>query len=677
MKFSYNWLKEYLPKLPKPEKLAEILTIKSFEVEKIEKAGNDYVLDIKLLANRFSDASGHLGLAREIGAVFNLKIKEPAVKIKEASEKASSYLMVKINDHNDCPRYSARVMTEIKVDSSPQWLRDRLVTCGLQSINNIVDASNYVMLETGQPLHCFDYDKIADQNIKPIIVRRSHNQETIETLDDKIYDLNPEVLLISDLKKPLAIAGIKGGKSTGISPETKTIVIESANFDPALIHRVSKYLNLVSDASVRFEHKVDQNLTEIALNRLASLIQELAGGKIMKGIIDVYPKKNAKKALGFDLKKFENFAGVKIPSGQIKNIFERLHFKIIRQQKNNLILEIPSWRLDIERFEDLTEEILRIYDYNKIPEIPPVGILALAPKNEEVGWRRRIKKTLATLGLNEVYNYSFISQADLTNFDLKPEQTIQIANPISSEFAFLRPTLIINLLKNSASNFRFYNEVKVFELAKVFQKSALNPYEEWRLAGLISHKDKKSHPFLELKGAVEKMFEAFGFWDLDFQDLRQNPWLIAGRAAEIKVDDESLGFIGEINPVLAQKYNEGYPAVIFEMDLAKIIKSIKEELEYEPLAKFPAVIRDISLLVDNETRVSEILNVIYESETKTLRDVDLFDMYEGEKLGPDKKSLSFHLIFQADDHTLTNEEIGKSLEKIISNLKSQLNAEIR
>jgi len=677
MKFSYNWLKDYLPTLPKPEKLVEDLVLKSFEVEKIEKFGADYVLDVKIPPNRFSDSSGHLGLAKEIGAVLNLKVKEPDFKIKEAAEKTSSRLTIKINDSQDCLRYNARIITGVKVGPSPKWLAEKISSCGLQPINNIVDASNFVMLETGQPLHCFDYDKISGQHLKPIIVRRARKQETIVALDEKTYVLDPGILVISDLQQPLAIAGIKGGQASGISNETINLVLESANFDPTTIRLASRSLNLITDASTRFEHGVDPNITETAINRLANVIQKVAGGNITKGIVDSYPHKQSKKALGFDLIKFKEFSGITIPANQIKDIFKRLGFTIAKQTKNNLVLIAPTGRLDIERFEDLTEEILRIYDYNKVLETPPTGILIPAIPNEEMTWRRQIKKTLAALGLNEVYNYAFISKADLSNYGLKPEETITIANPISSEFEFLRPTLLINLLKNTGSNFRFYDEVKIFELAKVFQKGAVEPYEEWRVAGLISRKDKKIHSFLELKGVVEKMFEAFGLWDLGFYDLKQNPWLLNGRSAEIKIDEESLGFIGEINPTLTQKYNDGYPAVVFEMDLAKIVKSVQEELEYEPLAKFPAVIRDISLLVNAETRVSEILDIINNSENKILRDVDLFDTYEGEKLGPNKKSLSFHLIFQSPDRTLTTDEIGKSLEKIISNLKLELGAEIR
>lgn len=677
MKFSYNWLKDFLPQLPPPQQLAEILTLKSFEVERVEKINNDHLLEINLTPNRYADCSGHLGLAREISALLNLKIKEPKISLKENKESVPSVLLVKIENKNDCPRYSARIIFDVEIKPSPSWLKERLEICGLQSINNVVDATNYIMLQTGQPLHAFDYDKLTGTKIKSIIVRRAKNGENILTLDNNSYQLNEEILLIADREKPLAIAGIKGGKVAEIDEKTKRIVIESANFDPVLIHRASRFLNLKTDASLRFERGLSPVLTTFALNQVAFLIQKITGGKILKGIVDIYPQKLSRKILGFDLKKFHNFAGLEISKTEIKKIFQKLRLKIIKETKTNLFLEIPPERIDLEIFEDLAEEILRFYDYNQIPEKPPFSILVPAVKNEEIEFRQQFKKFLTSLGLNEVYNYSFISKKDLLNWQINPEEVLALENPASEETAYLRPTLLINLLKNSGSNFRFFKEVKIFEIGKVFQKAPFSPYEEWRVAGLISRKEKDPLLFLEMKGILEKLFEFFGFWDYKFNDLENNLWLLTGRSAEIKSDQESFGFIGELSPNLTQIYNDGYQTVAFELDLLKIMKAIQEEREYQPLPKYPAVIRDLSILVNKEIRVSEILNIIYQSETKILRDVDLFDIYEGENLPEEKKSLSFHLIFQAEDHTLTNEEVGEALAKIIANLQEKLKAEIR
>lgn len=677
MKFSYNWLKDFLEDLPPPQKLAEILSLKSFEVEGVEKQGDDYLLEINIFPNRYSDSSGHLGLAREIAGVLKLKIKEPKITLKESKQPARSVLSIKVEDKNDCPRYSARVIFNLRVQPSPSWLKKRLEICGLQSINNVVDATNYIMLQTGQPLHAFDYEKLAGLKIKTIHVRRAKPEETILTLDNNLYQLNKDILLIADLEKPLAIAGIKGGKVAEIDEKTKKIVIESANFDPGLIHRASRFLNLKTDASLRFERGLSPVLTEMALEQVASLIQKIAGGEILKGMIDVYPKKLPRKVLGFDLERFKNFAGFAMPEKEIQETFKSLGMKIIKKVNKNLFLEIPPQRIDLENFEDLAEEVLRVYDYNRIPEQMPFSLLIPAIKNEEIEFRQQLKKFLTSLELNEVSNYSFVSEKDLLNWQIKPEEVLALENPASQEMAYLRPTLLINLLKNSGANFRFFKEVKIFEVGKVYQKSELLPYEEWRVAGLISQKEKNPYLFLEMKGVLEKLFEFFGFWDYEFVDLSENPWLIQTRSAEIKSGKESFGFLGELSPSLVQIYNEGFSAVAFEIDLLKIMKAIEEEREYEPLPKYPAVIRDLSILVDKEIRMAEILNVIYQSETKILRDVDLFDLYEGENIPEEKKSLSFHLIFQAEDRTLTNEEVGKALAKIISNLREKLNAEIR
>lgn len=674
MRFSYNWLKEYVINLPEPKIVADILTRKSFEVEEVIKLGNDYTLNIKLFPNRF-DCSGHIGLAKEICALLNLKFKEPKIILKKSKDKTSQFIKIKLENKNDCLRYCSRIIKNVKIKPSPKLIKERLEVCGLQSINNIVDASNYVMLETGQPLHCFDYDKIA--NDKTIIVRRAKNKEKIETLDNKIIELNPNVLLITDSQKPLAIAGIKGGSSTGVSEKTKTIILESANFSPTVIRQSSKTINLSTDASIRFEKGISLDLTKYAVDRLAQLIQQVSDGEILSDMVDACPKKPSKKALGFNLTQFQIFAGFIIPTAEIQKIFQRLNFKIIKKSGKALFIEIPSWRIDIERFEDLAEEILRVYDYNKAPDIPPQGIIVPPEKNDGVIWRRRIRKTLASLDMNEIYNYSFVSKKDLESFFIKKNESVLLKNPISSEYEFLRPTLIINLLKNSSSNLRFFDAVKIFEIGKTFQNDPIDPYEEERLAGLISKKDKKINPFLELKGILEKLFQSFGVWDVEFHNWNSDLWLIKGRAAEIKISNESLGIIGEITPELSLKYNDGFPAVIFEMDWEKIIKSINEELEYEPSSKFPAVIRDISMIVNNEISVAKILIIINDAENKILRDVDLFDIYEGQNLGHDKKSLSFHLIFQSEKNTLTTEEVGKSLERIISALKSQLKAEIR
>ena len=678
MKFSYNWLKEYLPKLPAPQKLADELTLKSFEVEKIEKVKNDVVLDINLPPNRFADSSGHLGLAKEISAVLNIPLKLPKFDlIEDKNEKASNFVQIKIQNKNDCLRYSSRVIFDVKVKESPKWLKERLESCGIQSINNVVDATNYIMLLTGQPLHAFDYDKLTGNKIKTIVVRRAKDKEKITTLDEKTFELNPNILLIADLKNPLAIAGIKGGKIAEIDNNTKRIILESANFEPALIRKASKQLGLTTDASLRFERTLSPILTEEALNYVASLIQKLASGRILKGIVDVFPQKISKKVLGFNFEKFYHFLGFSIDKKTIENYFKRLGFKIVKKDKDNLFVEIPFQRIDIERFEDLAEEILRLYDYNKAPAFPPIGLVKPINISENIIFRNKVKDVLRSCGLDEIRTYSFVSKNDLENFGINPQNAVELENPISNDFGFLQPTLLINLIKTVNLNLKFFDEVRIFEIDKAFQKAPVKPAEEWRIAIALANKNKKDDElFFELKGIIETLAEANNCPDIEFLETPIK-WFVKNRSAKIEYDNVELGYIGQITPALTHKYSEGFSIVVCELDLEKLLKLSEEEYEFTPLPKYPAVIRDISILVDWDVKLSEILNVIYESEPKILFDVDLFDVYEGENLPENKKSLSFHLIFQTDDHTLTSEEVGKSLEKIISNLKEKFNAEIR
>ncbi|MDD3614521.1 MAG: phenylalanine--tRNA ligase subunit beta [Candidatus Pacebacteria bacterium] len=678
MKFSYNWLKEYLPKLPAVQKLAEDLTLKSFEVEKIEKVNSDIVMDINLPPNRFSDSSGHLGLAKEISAILDIPLKTPTFHLNENGKlKASNFLQIKVQNKNDCLRYSSRVIFDVKVKESPDWLKKRLESCGLQPINNIVDATNYVMLLTGQPLHAFDYDKLMGKKIKTLIIRRGLSKEKIITLDNKEVELNENILVIADLKNPLAIAGIKGGKMAEIDSNTKRIVLESANFDHALIRRASQITKIVTDASLRFERTLSPSLTIDALNYVAALIQKLADGKILKGIIDVFPTKISKKVLGFNFEQFYQFAGFSIDKKFIEKAFKRLGFKIVKQTAKDLFLEIPPQRIDIERFEDLTEEVLRLYDYNKAPAAAPRTLILPAPANEDIIFRNKIKNILIGLGVDEIYTYSFVSKKDLENFKIAEKNAISLENPISSDYTHLQPTLLINLTKATSSNLRFYDEVRIFEISKTFQKAPIRPYEEWRLAIALADKTQPDDLlFFELKGIIEQLTEGLNCAEVKFIDIDVN-WLTKNRAAKIIINEEEIGYIGQLNPRLSHLYNNEFPMEVAELDVEKLYRLSKEEYEFTPLPKYPAVIRDISILVNRNIKMSDILNIIHQSEPDILFDVDLFDIYEGENLPKNKKSLSFHLIFQAEDHTLTNEEVGKSMEKIISNLKAKFNAEIR
>ncbi|MDI6602808.1 MAG: phenylalanine--tRNA ligase subunit beta [Patescibacteria group bacterium] len=702
MVFSYNWLQSFFKKrLPNPQKLAELLTMHSFEVSEVKKIGKDWILDIDVLPNRASDCFSHLGIAREISAITGLSYQNPSLIIREDKElKTKDFVSVEVKSRQACPRYTARVITEVKVGFSPKWIRERLQICGLRPINNVVDIANYVMLETGQPLHAFDLEKLESTNpkseiqnpkqisnpkpqIKKIIVRFAKEGEKIVTLDEEKYDLEKNILVIADTKKPIAIAGIKGGLSAKIDLKTKVVVLESANFNSRVIRRGSKSIDLKTDASWRFEHGLDPNLTELAINRAAYLIQEITGGRVALGLVDVYPQKVLPKQIKLDLNYAKSLLGIEIPKTEILKILKKLEFKIAGGRPLQsaggdplqIEVQVPTFRLDISLPEDLIEEIGRIYGYQKIPARFPLALLQPPKRNLDIFWEDRAKDILKEIGFSEVYNYSFISEKGREIFQYKNTELVEIVNPISSDFQYLRPSLIPNLLKNIEKNQRNFGEIKIFELGKIFKKDCK---EKRALSGVIT-----GEAFYELKGVVDLLLNKLGISNIWYDEYQPTPeeskfslWH-PKKCAEIKVNHEEIGFLGEISPRILDNLKIGTKVTVFDIDFEKLSKLASEEHEYQPISRFPSAIRDLAILVPWETRIEEVLNEIETAGGLLIRDIDLFDIYEGEELPAGKKSLAFHIIYQAQDRTLTSEEINLLQKKIISVLEKNSGWEVR
>ena len=674
MVFSYNWLQSFFQKkLPKPEKLAELLTMHSFEVGEVKKVGKDYILDIDVLPNRAPDCFSHLGIAREIAVITGLKYTGLTCVISEDKKiKAKDFVSVEVKNKLACPRYTARVITDVKVGPSPKWIQERLKICGLRPINNIVDIANYVMLETGQPLHAFDGEKLAE---KKIIVRFAQNREKIVTLDEEKYDLSEDILVIADLKKPVAIAGVKGGKIPEIDKKTKIVVLESANFELRTIRRGSKKLGLITDASLRFEHGIDPNLTEFAINRAAYLIQEIAKGKIAQGLVDVYPKKVFPKRIRLDLDYVERLLGVKISHNEIKNILKRLGFKVDGVEPRQLSVEVPTRRLDISIPEDLIGEIGRIYGYQKIPSLFPTVALIPPKRNLEIFWEDNIKNILKEVGLTETYNYSFISEKEAKIFRYQPKDLIEVENPISIEQKYLRPSLIPNLLKNVQKNQKYFIDIKVFELGKIFQKPNI---EKKALTVIIT-----GDAFYQSKGIVDLLLNKIGISNVWYDSYQPTPeeskisiWHLK-KCAEIKVNHEEIGFLGEISPKILDDLKIDKKLVVFDIDFEKLIKLASEEHEYLPISRYPAAVRDLAVLVPRLVRVEEVLNKIEAAGGPLIRDIDLFDIYEGEEIPRGKKNLAFHIIYQSDVRTLSSKEIDEIQNKIIKALERDPEWQVR
>ncbi|MEK7478774.1 MAG: phenylalanine--tRNA ligase subunit beta [Patescibacteria group bacterium] len=662
MKFSFSLIKKFAPGKYSKADLVEGLNTYSFEA--VDLGGDILEVPNTSIARRFSSAASHLGIAREASAIFNTKFIDPTLKNVKFDFKDKGIFKVNIKEKILCPRYSATYVTDVKVGPSPEWLKDVLEISGLRSINNVVDIMNYVMLEVGQPLHAFDADKVKGG----IIVRRAKNGEEIETIDNNRFNLPQDTLVIVDEDRPLAIAGIKGGKYSEVSLKTTRLLVESANFEGVGIYKSSRKLNLRTDASIAFSHNLSPELVELGMKRALMLLREICGAKIYK-TEDIYPKKQPKRIIKLDLPKIERIIGIKIKRTEAASILSKLDFKI---SKN--LITVPAIRNDIEIIEDIAEEIVRFKNFNKLPAVPPKVYLGVGAEDDPVIIKDKIRRYLCAAGYSEVYNYSLTSK---TKTDLAPigvfgmQKPISLANPLSSELAYLVNSLAPYLEKNLNDNLRFYDEVRIFEIGRVFgdapgQGNNSRILEKPVLGISIYGKDG----FLELKGVVDGLFGNLGLVDWFMPDLNfRNDLLEDNGAVRIEMGDHSvLGYIGVL-----KSSNDG---AVLELDLNKLVKTIVEEKEYEPISKFPSIDRDISLLVSSDIRVGDILEIIQSVEPEHVDDVDLMDFYEDEKFGG-KKSLTFRIVFQAKDKTLTDAEVDKELQKIIKVLMEKAGAELR
>ncbi|MBU3935034.1 phenylalanine--tRNA ligase subunit beta [Patescibacteria group bacterium] len=679
MLFSYNWLQSFFKeKLPKPEKLADILTMHSFEVESTIKKGNDFVLNIDILPNRAQDCSSYQGLAREVGALLNKKPKKLEQKKLFVEKGELEPVKIEIRSCSIVPRYTVILVEGIKIKKSPDWLRNNLESVGIRSINNIVDLTNLIMLETGQPLHAFDYDKIFG---KKMVVRMARAGERVITLDDKTYKLDDGAIIIEDQQRLIDLAGIMGGKVSEVTNETKNIILQAANFDRKSIYITTKKLRQQTQASDIYSQGVDPNLTKPALERAYFLLDKLGGGKISQ-IIDIYPKKTKTRKVKINIEYFSSLLGRRIPVKRIIDILESLEFKV-KQTKDDLIVEIPTFRADVAIGEDLVEEVGRVYGYEAIEPCFPVSSLIPPKRNINLFWENKAKDALKESGFNEVYNYSFFGDKEAKSFGYNLQEMIEVKNPVNIEQKYLRITLIPNLLKNVRKNHDFnFKKIRIFELGKIFLKRDLK--EKIMLTGLISDiQGKKNEGFYEVKGAVETLLNKLGVSDVWYDEFKATPedtkniiWNHK-KCAEIKSGQEEVGFLGEITQKIRKNLEVPENVFVFDLDFEKLSKLASEEQEYRPISQYPSATRDLSILVPQEVKVDDVLNIMEITGGKLVIDIDLFDMYEGENLPEGKKNLAFHIIYQAEDRTLKSGEINKLHQKIIKALEKNQEWEVR
>jgi len=647
--------------------------LQSFEIENIEKRNKDWLLDIDILPNRAHDCFSHIGVAREAAVLARLRLEMPKVDIKYTKEKkASDFVQLDVKDKEACLRYTATVIFDVKVKDSPGWLKQRLVSCGLQSINNIVDITNYVMLETGQPLHAFDLDKLGER----IVIRRAKKGERLAALDDKTYQLDKDILVVADRERPVAIAGIKGGKPTGIDEKTKRVVIEAGNWHPVVTRRASRKLKLRTDASTRFENDIDPNLIDFAQERARYLIQELAGGRVMKGMADYCPRKTLPRKVRLDLDCLNRLLGIEIARERAVKILTSLGFQTKAAGFRKLLVTIPTRRRDIQIEEDLIEEVGRIYGYQNIPSQFPKVPLSALDKNEEIYWKRKVKYILKELGFCEVYNYSFFGDKEKEVFSLGENKLLTVANPFSALNKYLRSSLTPHLLRNIKDNFRFFDEIKIFELGKVFSNGK-SPREARSLAVALSKKKGRDGGFYELKGVSETMLNGLGVSDVWFDEAKPTPeksqlghWH-PNKRAEIKSGDLELGFLGEVNPEIVREMGIKERVFLLEIDFACLLRVVSEENEFAEISPYPASVRDIAVLVPLGTTAGEILEAINSVSEEIVSDVDLFDVYSGRGVPEEKENFAFHIVYQARDRTLSSQEIDKVHREITEALEAR------
>ena len=649
------------------------------------------VVDFEITPNR-PDCLAMVGMAREASATFGKPFSYPDIDIKEENGQgeAKDYVSVEINNPESCRRYVARVVTDVKVEQSPWWLQKRLMYAGMRPINNIVDITNFVMLEYGQPIHAFDIHQVKGGRI---IVENAKPGEKFTTLDENERTLQGSMLMIKDAERPIAVAGVMGGLNSEIEDDTQTIIIESANFAGDSVRRTAKELGLRTEASSRFEKGIDPNLCADAADRVCRLIELVGAGKVCRGRVDVYPNPEEAKTIDIRVSRINAVLGIELSREEMVSMLESLEIKV-EGSGDIMTVTGPTVRQDLVQEEDYIEEIARMYGYDKLPVTMPKS-------NNEVsipyGWQLRdlVRDSLCAMGLNEIQTYSFVSPRSVDNVRIGEDSWerafVRIINPLGEENSVMRTILTPNMLETLARNYnRKIEKVKAFEIGNTFMASELNkdhlPDEDYSLCiGMYG----KGEDFFSLKGVVCELLAVLGIREPIFTAEPEYGPYHPGRCARISVaaseemkavgvDTEELGIMGEIHPDVAEKYGmKGERIYCCEIMCGALQRKANTEIVYTPLPKFPSTARDIALLVDEDMEVGRIEAVIREYGGRILEDVRLFDVYRGQQVDEGKKSVAFNLIYRDKDKTLTDEEVTEVHSGVLDALKDKLNAVLR
>ncbi|MGL5972202.1 MAG: phenylalanine--tRNA ligase subunit beta [Oscillospiraceae bacterium] len=623
---------------------------------------DDTLIEFEITSNR-PDCLGIIGLARETSATFNTPIVIEKPTIKNQTDNINNYINVDVKS-NLCKRYMAKMATNVKIGPSPIWLRRRLELCGIKSINNIVDITNYVMLEYGQPMHAFDYETLTT---KHIVVDFASENDKFKTLDEHEHTLNSNVLCIKDTHNNIALAGIMGGENSQITEKTKTIVLEIACFDGYNIRNTSKSLNIRTDSSSKFEKGLDPKNCEHALLRASQLIEHLCCGDIIGEHIDVFNEVPTLKEVELDYNHINKFLGTNIPNNEILSILKSLSF-IVNDNK----ITIPSFRQDIIEKSDIVEEVARIYGYDKIPlTLPSANVIC--KKTKEQIFEEKLNETLLSCSLNEIITFSFISPNDYDKINLSLDdvlrESVEISNPLGEATSIMRTTSLPSMLSTLSFNYNNRNlNVSLYEISKEYRKSKnILPDEIKKIIAGVYGENKD---FYYIKGICEAIFHTFNIKNYRFTPFRENTSYHSGRCANIFINNEHVGVLGEIHPKVLNNYNIKTRCYTLELDFNSVFKNTKDSYTYKALPKFPAVSRDLALICDKNVLVSDIKDIILKSSKDILENVKLFDVFESEQIGENNKSVAFNLTLRSYEHTLVDSEIDSTIQNILNNLKN-------
>ena len=669
------------PSLKVGDKLASALTL------------SDTVYEIELTPNR-PDCLSLIGVAREIAAMQNARLNYPDFKLADKSHKIAQLTSIKIEAPDHCPRYVARLLDGIKIKPSPFWLQERLLSVGQRPINNMVDVTNFVMLETGQPLHAFDFDNLAENRI---VVRTADKGETFITLDQKERVLDPEMLMICDGEKAVAIGGVMGGLNSEIENSTTRVLLESAYFNPVSVRRTSKRLGLNTDASHRFERGIDPEGQVAAANRAATLMAELGGGRLISGLIDEYPNKQSVKSVKLSVKNTNRLLGTKLKRKEIENFLKSIELKVektgTKKDGEHLKVSPPSFRVDISRPEDLMEEVARLLGYNNIPTTFPEMPASGQATHKEIDLRNRLRLSMAGLGFREAINYSFAHKRSGDQLKFGPadprRQLVEILNPLTEDQAAMRTSLVPGLLQTMHHNFsQHIKNLKIFEIGKIFinKEPRHLPEESEILAGLCTgsrydaswHRQKADCDFYDIKGVAESLLNALKIDDVLFTRLPENEctYTKPGYSAQILSADKPLGLVGEIHPQVLDSYDLNQTSFLFELKFDQLVSVIKDTTHSNPIPKFPAIFRDITIIVDKDLETQRIITEAQNPQEELVENFSLLDVFEGKPIAADKKSVSLRVTYRSSVKTLEDEDIASIHQSIADRLVKAFKASL-